>query len=101
GHSAFDGKILPPCDAKLRPCRERGMSQIDVLLVCAGDTAALAPDMLSRLSADEHARALRFYWPSDRALYALGRALLRYGLRERFGITAARLRIAPDGKPRL
>jgi 4'-phosphopantetheinyl transferase len=77
------------------------MSDVDVLLVSPIEPAVIPADMLSALAPDEHARAMRLVQARDRWLFVLGRALLRYGLRQLFGITHARLHVQPGGKPTL
>jgi 4'-phosphopantetheinyl transferase len=77
------------------------MSEVEVLLVAAGQPERIPPDMLEALSPDEHARALRFHAIQDLWLFVLGRALLRYGLREHLGIERPRLVLSANGKPRL
>jgi 4'-phosphopantetheinyl transferase len=77
------------------------MSDVDVLLVSPGEPAVIPADLLSALVPGEHARAMRFVQARDRWLFVLGRALVRYGLRERFGIAHARLHVPRGGKPAL
>jgi 4'-phosphopantetheinyl transferase len=77
------------------------MSHVDVLLTSAGEGGEIPVALLSALTADERDRASRFRQASDRWLFVLGRALLRYGLGKRFGIEQPRLSLAANGKPRL
>jgi 4'-phosphopantetheinyl transferase len=77
------------------------MSRVDVLLTDVGEPRAFPAALLSELSPDDAARAARFRQPRDRWLFLLGRSLLRYGLRERFGIERVRLGLSPNGKPHL
>ena len=77
------------------------MSHVDVLLTAAGEGGEIPVALLSGLTADERDRASRFRQARDRWLFVLGRALLRYGLRKRFGIEQPRLCLSANGKPRL
>jgi 4'-phosphopantetheinyl transferase len=78
------------------------MSDVYVLLVSATEPDVIPAHMLSALTPDENARAARFFRSRDRWLFVLGRALVHHGLRERFGITQARLHVpAGGGKPTL
>jgi 4'-phosphopantetheinyl transferase len=77
------------------------MYRVDVLLTDAGEPQEIPAALVSELSQDDAARAARFHQPRDRWLFLLGRSLLRYGVRERFGIEHARLALSANGKPHL
>ncbi|MEW6642403.1 MAG: 4'-phosphopantetheinyl transferase superfamily protein [Pseudomonadota bacterium] len=78
------------------------MPDITVLMtVITSSDAALSRQRVEALQPDERARLERFRKQRDRALFVTGRALLRYGLRELFGITGASIGTGPDGKPML
>jgi 4'-phosphopantetheinyl transferase len=78
------------------------MADVDVLFASIEDgDVMLVPQRLASLQKDERARFERLRSPRDRALLVAGRGLIRYGLRELFGVAAAQIAIGAHHRPEL
>ncbi|MGO4711417.1 4'-phosphopantetheinyl transferase family protein [Bradyrhizobium sp. 2TAF24] len=78
------------------------MPDVTVLMTAISSSdAAISRRRVDALQPDEQIRLERFRKQRDRALFVVGRSLLRYGLRELFGIPAAAIGAGPHGKPML
>ncbi|MBR1218517.1 4'-phosphopantetheinyl transferase superfamily protein [Bradyrhizobium sp. U87765 SZCCT0131] len=78
------------------------MPDITVLMTAIPATeAAVSRQRIAALQPDEQARVETFRKQRDKALFVVGRTLLRHGLHALYGIAAAPLVTGPHGKPLL